>query len=381
MAQMTKEKKEGGLAGIIAADSSICLCSTGTENPKELLYRGYTIQDLAKHAQFEEVAYLLIHGDLPNDEQFSRASQQLLSLRALSDSFRATLEHIPPTPNLMDAMRSQVSLLGHIEPEEIETPAIQIAYRLTACLSSMLLYWYHFHASGTKISVNTGQKTLAGHILELIRGDKPKEEFIAALNTSLILYAEHEFNASTFTVRTIASTLADFYSAICGGIGALSGPLHGAANEKSWFLISQFSDPGSAEKGVVEKLAKKEVVMGFGHRVYTHGDPRSDIAKEMAQRLSKQSKDGDLFFIAERIEKTVMNEKGLFPNVDFWTALVYHYLGIPVHFFTPLFAMARITGWSAHLMEQRAHNRLIRPLSNYIGPKERPWSPLAKRKK
>ncbi len=367
---LSMKEKTGGLANVIAGDSAICLCGAEDES---LLYRGYPIEDLAKHGSFEAVAWLLLRGELPSDEDLKHYRDHLHRLRELSPSLKDTLEHIPPTYSLMDAMRTHTSVLGHIEPENLEKDKFHIPDRLLACYASMLLYWYEYHASGKRISVATQEETLAGHILHLMTGKKPPEEHTQCLNCSLILYAEHEFNASTFTVRTIASTLADFYSCICGGIGALSGPLHGGANEKSWELISQFKTPEEAEKGVLDLLTKKSLIMGFGHRVYTTHDPRSAIIKEWARKLSASSKDKHYFAIAERIEQVMMREKKLFTNLDFYSSLTYHYLGIATHFFTPLFVMARITGWSAHLMEQRTRNKLIRPLSNYIGPKRKIW--------
>lgn len=364
------KEKTGGLAGVTAGDSAICLC--GAED-QSLLYRGYSIEDLAKNASFEAVAWLLLRGELPSKEELKHYKEHLKKLRELSPSLKDTLEHVPPTYSLMEAMLTLTSILGHIEPENMESDKFHIPDRLLASYASMLLYWYEYHASGKKIQIDTHEDSLAGHILHLITGKKPPEEHIKCLNCSLILYAEHEFNASTFTVRVIASTLADFYACICGGIGALSGPLHGGANEKSWELITSFKNPDDAEKGVLDLLQKKSLVMGFGHRVYTTHDPRSAIIKEWARKLSSTAKDRHYFQIAERIEQVMMREKKLFSNLDFYSSLAYHYIGIPVHFFTPLFVMARVSGWSAHLMEQRAHNKLIRPLSNYIGPQRKSW--------
>lgn len=363
------DKKQGGLAGVVASDSAICLCGAEDES---LLYRGYSIEDLAEKATFEEVAYLLLRGHLPNLTELDTYGHHIHKLTLLSPSLKKLMEEIPPTYDLMAAIRSQVSLLGHLEPEDLEADKYQIPDRLIASISSMLLYWYYYHTSQKKIDVDVG-RTLAGHILTLIRQDIPTEEEIRALDVSLILYAEHEFNASTFTVRTIASTLADIYSAICGGIGALSGPLHGGANEKAYYLIAKYKTPDEAEKAILEKLKNKELIMGFGHRVYTTSDPRSAIIKKWAERLSKNSKEAYLFPIAERIEAVMRKEKALFPNLDFYSALVYHYLKIPTHFFTPIFVMSRVSGWCAHLIEQREHNRIIRPLSNYTGPNHQKW--------
>lgn len=361
-------EKTGGLAGIIAGDTSICLCGKEEES---LLYRGYAIEDLAKTCSFEEVAWLLLHQDLPTPLELESFSQDLRSLRELSPSTKKFLEELPPTVNLMDALRSSISVLGHLHPENEENDPFLIQERVIASLSSMLLYWYHFHTTETKISLETEENTLAGHILKLITGKAPTESEVAAMNISLILYAEHDFNASTFTVRIIASTLSDYYSAICGGIGALRGSLHGGANEYAMHLISSYTSKDEAKAGILKKLAKKELIYGFGHRVYIHSDPRSKIIYEVAKKLAIRPEQKRLLAIAETIEQTMKEEKKLFPNLDFYSALVYHFLNIPTHFFTPLFVMSRITGWSAHFKEQQQHNKLIRPLSNYIGPSRR----------
>lgn len=366
---MVETKKQGGLAGIIAGDSAICLCGAEDES---LLYRGYSIEDLVK-GSFEETAFLLLRGHLPNQEELIKYQTHLKHLRNLSPTLKTLMENIPPTYDLMAAMRSQISLLGHLEPEDLENEKTHIPDRLLACSSSLLLYWYYFHTSQTKIEIDTQTNSIAGHILTLIRQDTPTEEEIRALDISLTLYAEHEFNASTFTVRTIGSTLADIYSAVCGGIGALSGPLHGGANEKAYHLISNFKTPDEAEKGILEMLKNKELIMGFGHRVYTSSDPRSAIIKEIAKKLSETAEDKHLFAIAERIDSVMKREKNLFTNLDFYSALAYHYLKIPTHFFTPLFVMARLSGWCSHLLEQREHNKIIRPASNYIGPAHQKW--------
>lgn len=373
---MEKTKKIGGLAGVIAGDSAICLCGAEDES---LLYRGYSVQDLVKNCSFEEVTWLLLHQDLPNQAELEGFSNDLRELRAISPSMLEILEKMPPTINLMDAMRSSVSLLGHLHPEIEESDPLMIQERVIASLSSMLLYWYHFHVAGKKISLETEEDTLAGHILKLITGKSPSSIELDAMNTSLILYAEHEFNASTFTVRTIASTLSDYYSAICGGIGALRGPLHGGANEYAMQLIALFQTPDEAEKGILQKLHQKELIFGFGHRVYTTCDPRSSIIHEKAKALAKTKEQKLALSIAERIEKVMKREKGLFPNLDFYSALVYNFMGISTHFFTPLFVMSRISGWSAHFLEQRSHNKLIRPLSHYIGPAYRKPVPIEER--
>ena len=367
------EKKVGGLAGIVAGESAICLCSSEDES---LLYRGYRIEDLAEEACFEEVAWLITRGELPNDKELADYKQSLAANRDIPVNVKAILEQIPKSANMMDILRTGVSVLGHFEPE---TDHFTVADRLIGCIGSFLFYWHVLHKTGKRVNLRTPEKSHAGHLLHLILGHEASEEHQRYLDIALIVYAEHEFNASTFTVRTIASTLSDFYSAICGGIGALGGPLHGGANEKAMELILRFKTKQDAEKGVLEMLSKKELVMGFGHRVYTTKDPRSPIVKEIARKLAMSAGDLETFEIAETIESVMMREKKLFPNLDFYSALVFRYLGIPKEMFTPIFVMARIVGWSTHLLEQRAHNKLIRPASNYIGPKERPWISVHKR--
>lgn len=370
------KKKEGGLAGIIAGDSAICLCNADDES---LLYRGYPINELAKHATFEEVAFMLLHKHLPTENELKAFDDRLKGYRLLTLSIRETLEKMPPTANLMDAMRSSCSLLGHLEPEDFESDPFNVPERLIASFGSMLLYWYQFHADNKKISLETEEYSLAGHILHLILGHPAEEQFIKCMDASLILYAEHEFNASTFTVRTIASTLSDFYSAICGGIGALRGPLHGGANEAAMQLITRFKNEDEAKDGIRKMLQNKELIMGFGHRVYTTADPRSAIIKEWAERLCQSESQHQLMKIAEAIEQVMKEEKNLFPNLDFYSALAYHFMGIPTYLFTPLFVMSRIAGWSAHVLEQRSNNKLIRPNSHYIGPALRHWNPIYER--
>jgi 2-methylcitrate synthase len=376
MVETKEKKKTGGLAGIVAGDSAICLC--GAED-QSLLYRGYSIEELASHGTFEETAWLLLRGELPTREELASYQVHLQSLRELPPELKKILEEIPPQANMMDILRTGCSVLGNIEPERSGMDKFHIADRLLASFPYMLLYWIQNHSQGKRLKLPLNEPSHAGYILHLIHDRTPVESHRQCLEASLVLYAEHEFNASTFTVRSIASTLSDFYSAICGGIGALRGPLHGGANEWAMALIERFNTPDEAEKEIRRMLAQKELVMGFGHRVYTTSDPRSAIIKKWAEKLSHEHKDGHLFAIAQRIEEVMWAEKRLFPNLDFYSALAYHYCDIPTALFTPLFVMARISGWSAHLIEQRANNKLIRPVSNYTGPAPRAWLPLEKR--
>lgn len=373
---MAVKAKTGGLAGIVAGDSAICKCGAEEES---LLYRGYLIEDLAAHASFEEVAWLLTRGELPSQSELRTYKAKLAKNRDLPLILKNVLELTPPQANMMDVLRTGTSVLGTLEPENSNNPALNIADRLIASLGSMLLYWYNYHQKKVRVNLNTPEESLAGHILYLLNGKSPHEDVRRCLDVSLILYAEHEFNASTFTVRTIASTLPDFYSAICGGIGALRGPLHGGANEAAWELISQFSSVNDAEKGILDLLAHKQLIMGFGHRVYTTRDPRSDIIRPWAKLLSEKAGSIISYDIASHIDDVMRREKKLFPNADFYSAVAYHFSGFPTAMFTPLFVLSRITGWSSHLMEQRSNNKLIRPISNYTGPAVKPWKPIEKR--
>lgn len=369
-------KKTGGLAEVIAGDSAIA--TVGKEGIG-LNYRGYSINDLAKHASFEETAYLLIYGKLPNPGELGAYEQHLRSLRWLPDSLKAALELIPADAHPMDVMRTGCSMLGTLEQEGLKYNQYDIADRLLAAFPSILLYWHHFANSDKRIETVTDERGVAGHFLHLLHGKKPAALEERAVNISLVLYAEHEFNNSTFAARTVASSLSDFYSCIIAGIGGLRGSLHGGANEFAMRLIEQFSSPDQAEEALMQMLDRKMIIMGFGHRVYSICDPRSLVIKEVAYELSRATGDNVIYPICERMEQVMWRERKLFTNLDFYSAPTYHFMNIPTPMFTPLFVMARTAGWSAHIIEQRAKNKLIRPVSNYIGPKPRPWLPLEER--
>jgi len=373
---ITATKKVGGLAGVVAGQTAIA--TVGKEGAG-LTYRGYSIEDLATKACFEEVAYLLIYGKLPNKTELQKYKGELAKLRDLPVALKTVLEQLPKDAHPMDVLRTGCSALGTIIPEGDKYDQIFIANKLTASFSSMLLYWYHFSQSGKKIAVETDDENVAGHFLHLLHGKKSSADHIAAMDASMILYAEHEFAASTFAARVTAATLSDFYSAITSAIGTLRGPLHGGANEAAMELINQFKTVEQADKGIREMLVQKKLIMGFGHRVYKDCDPRNVIIKEWSKKLSQASGDMTLFDISERIEKIMWDEKGLFANADFYSASVYHLLGIPIKMFTPIFVIARTSGWSAHIIEQRQNNKLIRPTADYIGPEPLSWLPIEKR--
>ena len=370
-------KKPGGLAGVTAGETAIA--TVGKEGTG-LTYRGYDIYDLADKASFEEVAYLLLYGKLPNRRKLGQFKRRLAENAKLPKPLRDLLEDIPADTHPMDVLRTGVSYLGNLEPEGNFKNQHKVAERLLATLPGMVLYWHRFHEEGKRIQTAGREDSISGQFLRMLTGRKPNETHRKALDVSLILYAEHEFNASTFTARVITATLSDFYSAITGAIGALRGPLHGGANEQAMAMIEKYRTAEAAEKGTYRLLEKKAKIMGFGHRVYKEFDPRNRVIKDWAKKLSDGHPDARLYEVSETIEKVMWDEKKLFPNLDFYSASAYHFMGIPTSLFTPIFVCSRITGWSAHIFEQRANNRLIRPGADYVGPSLARWKPISKRK-